>query len=213
MSLSAANVLTEVRSLLNEASNGFWTDTEINSWVSQAAIDISKKSFCVETTATVTLAASTIEYAAPTTFANPTPAGDASLIYIRAADFAGKSLTKIRSNQLARLTPNSTEDTPTHFFHYGERIFFHPVGTGASGTVNLKVAVETDDITDIPDEFQLLAILYGTARGKLKDRKYAQFAMLFREYTSTLAFMRNNVIEREPDTKEQTFILDTLRAA
>jgi hypothetical protein len=212
MSLSAANVLSEVRAILNESTAAFWSDAEINAWVTQAAIDLSTKLHCVETTATVTLSASTIEYAVPTTFANPVPSGDASLIWVKSAMFSDVSLTKILDNQFARITPDSTSDTPIHFVHFGERIFFFPVGSGASGSVDLLVAVETDDITDIPDEYQLLAILYAAGRGKFKDQKYAQGNSLMSEYTATVAFLRNDLIERESDSKEQNKIPDRVVA-
>ena len=205
MSLSAAQVRTEVRAVLNEATAAFWSDTEIDNWVSQAAIQISSAG-AVETTATVTLSASTIEYALPTSFSNPTPAGDASLIRVSAALYSNTGLVRIHPRTIGHITADLTDDTPRYWAQFGRRIFFFPVGSGASGTVQLLCHVETDDIADIPDEFQPLAILYAAGKGKEKDNKYADARFLLSEYFNALAFLRNDILERGVDSKQMLTI-------
>jgi len=63
---SKANILTEVRNILNEPAALFWSDDEINEWIDQAAVDISSKAMCVEASGALTLASGTLEYAEPT---------------------------------------------------------------------------------------------------------------------------------------------------
>lgn len=213
MALSAATIRSEIRALLNESTAAFYSDAEIDSWASQGAIDVSTKTHCLEATSTITLAADTIEYAAPTNFSNPTPSGTVKLISIRMAYYSLKSLTKIKPESLGRITPDVTSDDPAYYFLFGERVFLSPVGSSASGTVNLLCVVKTDDVTDIPDEWQLSLILYGAYRGKLKDQKYAQASALYAEYINTLGFQRNDLIERIQDTKMQNKIPDDLRTA
>lgn len=204
MSLSAAEIRTEVRALLNETTAAFWSDTEIDNWVSQAAIQISSVG-AVESTATVTLVASTIEYAIPTTFANPTVTGGVET-KIAAALYANTGLVRIHPRAIGHITTDLTDDTPRYWAQFGTRFFTFPVGSGASGTIQLLCHVKTDDIADIPDVFQPLAILYAAGKGKEKDNKFADARFLLSEYYNGLGFLRNDILERGLDAKQMLTI-------
>ena len=66
---TAATALTQVRSILNEASAVFWTDTEIANWLQLACGDISSKTHCVEATYGLCLQDGIFEYTASTSAA------------------------------------------------------------------------------------------------------------------------------------------------
>jgi hypothetical protein len=204
MALTAANVRTEVRAILNEPVAAFWSDAEIDAWVTQAAQSISMTGV-VETTATVTIVASTIEYAVPTTFANPTVT-TGQLIKIAAAHYGGRGLIHVHVRTIGNINADTTSNDPTVWALHGQRFFLAPVGSGASGTVTLYCHVETDDIADIPDIWQPLAITYAAAKGKQKDGRFAEAAALLGEYTNALAFLRNDILERGVDSRQMMTI-------
>jgi len=62
MAYTLSQAVAQVRYLLNEPTAGFWTDTEIESWLGQAAADISTKTLCTTAEGTITLATSQMKY-------------------------------------------------------------------------------------------------------------------------------------------------------
>jgi hypothetical protein len=204
MAMTLAQVRTEVRAVLNEPTAAFWSDTEIDNWLKQASILLSSTG-CVETTATVALSASTIEYAAPTTFANPNPTSS-GLIAISSASLNDISLVKVQHKQFGHITADVTGNTPRYWAHFGQRVFFYPVGSGASGTIDLLCHVESDDVTDIPDAWQPLAIAYAAGKAKQKDGRFLEAQTLFAEVRQILVFLRNDLLERGVDSKQSMTI-------
>jgi hypothetical protein len=62
-STTAQTIINDARYLLNESSASFWDDIEMLQWVNDGMVDLVTRTHCLETTESVTLAASTIEYA------------------------------------------------------------------------------------------------------------------------------------------------------
>jgi hypothetical protein len=214
MPLDAAHMLADVRSLLNESSAALWSDAELQQWLAHGAIDISAKTGCVEAFANVTLAGSTIVYAAPTSFNTPSPSGNVRLIRIYAALLSNVALVRIHPRMFGQVNANVTGNTPTYYAHFGNEVYFYPVGSGASGTVILLCTLVTDDYaTDLRDPWQRLAITYAAYRAKLKDQRYAEAAQLFNEYSQSLAMMRRDLIEadRMPSARAELTLPDLVQ--
>jgi len=192
------NILDEVRNILNEPSALFWSDDEINEWIDQAAVDISSKAMCVEASGTITLASGTLEYTEPT-----------DCIKVYAVVYSNRGLLKIHPRQLARITATAS-GAPQYYYHFGGKIGIYPV-PGASesgGSVTILYSQETDDITDVPDEYQPYAILFAAARAKLKDQKFDQATQLTVQYLNSLIFHRQDLYERGVESKDMVRIPD-----
>ena len=63
--MTKADILIEIRVLLNELTEGFFLDSEINNWIDQSAVDISTKTGCYEQTHTFETEDGTMEYDEP----------------------------------------------------------------------------------------------------------------------------------------------------
>jgi len=67
---TATTARTQVRSILNEASALFWSNTEIDNWIQLACGDISSKTHCVEATYGLSLQDGVHEYTSSSTAAS-----------------------------------------------------------------------------------------------------------------------------------------------
>ena len=113
-----ANIRTEVRALLNEATASFWSDAQIDEWLAQASLDTSVKTHCVETTGTVTLVQGTVEYALPTTFANPAITDtEARVIQLYGAYLSNVGFLRTRPQVWGHQQP-TTQTTPLWYTHW-----------------------------------------------------------------------------------------------
>lgn len=202
-----ANIRTEVRSLLNEATAGLFSDAQIDEWLGQVSLDISVKTHCVETTGTVTLVQGTVEYALPTTFANPAITDtEARVIKIYGAYLSNVGFLRVRPQVWGRKQP-VTQTVPTWYTQWGQRIFVQPPPSGA-GTLSLLVSVNSDTVTDLPMSYRHLLIPGAVSRAKLRDRKYAEAAQLYAEYTNSIMYQRTDLQERGTDTQADQNIPD-----
>lgn len=210
MSFTLAQLETETRALLNEATPSFFGSLEIQSWLSQAAISISTMSHCVEVLSTVALAPSTIIYPAPGAFTDPPPGATARLIKVYAALLNNKALTRIHPRMLAHITDVSDDDPTKYWALFGSNIFFYPVGSAGSGTVQLLSSVVTADPLDLPDAWQLLCIPWAASRGKLKDNKFAEASVLYNEVMNAVTYQRRDLLERHPSSRAELTLPDTI---
>lgn len=198
MSYTKEQIRTEIRALLNEPSPSFFSNTEIDEWIDLAALDISTKTLCVEASGTVALVSGTLEYNEPS---------DCIKVYTCLLDKAG--LLKIHPRQLAHINPD-TSGTPLYYYHFANKLGFYPVPGASVGGHNVTVlfSKQTDDITEIPDEYQAYAIQYGVIQGKIKDGKYGQAAALLTAYLNALVFHRQDLYERGVESKDMQKIPD-----
>lgn len=196
MALSLANCITEVRYLLNETTAVFWTDAEITRWIAEATMIISSKGLLYETTVDLSLVADQLKYTA-TDIIEVSHA-----YYTNTAGGAGnyKGLIKISPMKIGNLATKAA-GIPKYYCQWGREIYIWPLPTAtvvaAGGIVTCLCSKETDDVTDLNDEYQHLAITYATARGKQKDHKFQQATSLFAQFYSDLAFEREDKINRE----------------
>lgn len=65
MAITLTQATADVRSLLDEPSAQFWQNTELTTWLNQAAADIARRTRTLRTEAQVTVTAGTQNYTAP----------------------------------------------------------------------------------------------------------------------------------------------------
>lgn len=191
MALTAVEIRTRVRSLLNELVAGFFTDAEIDEWIEDAALDISTVARCVEATTTVSLIFNDRDYALPV---------DSVQVLHVARQATGIGLAKITPSIAGHTSATTTDVAPLRWFEWNQLLYVEPIPDAAAAGLVLDVfyAAATINVADLPDADQLLAVTYAAYRGKLKDEKFAQAALLFADYTNSLAFRRGDIYQRLP---------------
>lgn len=192
---SLSDATTAVRYALNESSASFWTDNEIQAFIKLGVLNLSSIGGAFEAIGTVTLVASTMEYAVPTDFKVID-----SAIYV-AGSGVYKGLIKITPEKVGSAKVDAETGPPVYFYHFAGKIGLWPVPTSseASKTVNVYGYKTTDDITEIPDEFQAAAIDFSIAHCLWKDRRNAEAAQAWARYVSVLAALRSGVTDVKHD--------------
>jgi hypothetical protein len=190
LSLTLAQVKTEIRVLLNEATAGFFTDAEIENWIKQATIDVTSNSHCYEGTVPLTLIAGTVEITKP-----------AGCLAVETIMHDGRGLVKIHPRQLGHIDATGR---PKYWYYFAGRIgiFPAPDAVAAAKSTNAYIAMETDDVTLIASVYQLDVITLATQKGKLKDQKYSQAAALLQMYQNSVLFHRQDLQVQRVDAKE-----------
>jgi len=203
MAITLANAITQVRGVLNETSPQFWTDAEITYWLQEGTKIVASKTLMVEAEDDISpLVANQLSYTSSdeTWIANviePYAAiyNDGSTNY--------KGLIKIHPRQLGNVK-TFTSGAPKYYCLHNRNIYVWPVANAtivaAGAKITLLYATETDDITDLADEYQHLPIYYAIARAKLKDQKFAEATSMMSQFYNDLNFERTDKHVREVDS-------------
>lgn len=196
-----AEMITQVRELLNEASNGFWTDTELAKWVRQGTLDLSTKARCVETLTTVNLSEGVSNYVLPV-----------ELVGIEAVTYlhSGQSLVKTRLRQ-SGYSSSGSDTRPSQYAHFAGQLHVFPVPGVGGLQVNLFYWKQTTNIEELPDTYDNLVQLYALIKARLKEEKYQAAAQLYTIYIRELQFQRNDLQDRQPDSKDMLRMPDHIR--
>lgn len=191
MALTLTTVITSVRDLLNETTASFFTDAEITRWIGQASLDASTVGKCVEATTTIGMVTSTPSYSLPT--------DNVEVMHVEWVP-TRQGLRRITPSLLGEAGTELEDDQPLRWFEYAAQLWVEPLPsvTAAGETVRVYYSRATQDVTLLPDSYQLLAILYATAMGKAKDKRYAEMAALMQIYNNSLAFRKVELNARVP---------------
>jgi len=201
VALTLNDAITQVRYALNEILPAFWTDTEITAWIQEGTRNFSSKSLMYESSEDISPVEDQIIYVTGNEawIANLLEAY--AFIYDDGSNnFSG--MIKMNPKQLGH-TSTFTKGTPKYYAIHGRAVYLWPVPdatAAASGNIIALVALETDDITDLADEFQHLPILYATAKAKQKDGRYQEAQALFKQFNTELNFERDDKHVREVDS-------------
>lgn len=205
MALSLANATTEVRDALNESVAVVWSDTQIQNWIKEGTRIFSSKTLMVEADDTITLVANQLSYT------SSDEAWIANIIEPYSAYYDNQSnkykgLIKVHPRQLGNLAL-STSGTPKYYCLHNRTIYIWPLTTAAivtaGGTIEVLYATETDDITEIEDEYQHLPIIYSVAKCKQRDEKFGEASALLTQFYSEINFERADKHAREADSLDK----------
>lgn len=191
MAYTLATSLTQVRSLINEASASFWSDTEIENWIKEASIDISTKLLSAESEDTITLVATQWIYNVDD------EAWLANLIKAKGCYYSASSssitgMQRVDIQKIGHLRSNS--GAPTYFFENNRKFYVWPIPAAAQAgkTITVLNSYETDDVTKLRDEHQPLTFLYAAAKAKAKDRMFQESALYMSQYLNSINFERQD---------------------
>jgi hypothetical protein len=166
MALTLANATTEARDHLNEASAVFWSDAQLQRWIQEGTRIVASKALACEADDSITLIADTLLYTSATG-AGYTWIGDCMEPYAAYYDDGSntyKGLIKVHPRELGNVATFTAGD-PKYYCLHNRSIYIWPLTTAAivtaGGTVMVLYGKETDDITELKDEFQHMPITYG----------------------------------------------------
>lgn len=204
MALTLANAITEVRYQLNEPSPAFWSDAEITAWIKEGTRIFSSKTLMVEDTQDITLEANKLKYTSSDAAWIANIIEPYAMIYDDQSNNY-KGLIKIHPRQIGNVATFTASD-PKYYMLHDRQIYIWPLTTAAivsaGGTVSVLYAKETDDITDLTDEYQHLPILYATSLAKRKDQKFAEATNIMQQFLNEVNFERKDKHSREVDSVE-----------
>ena len=196
MALTLANAITEVRYILNEPNAVFWSDAEITLWLQEGSRIIASALQSVEADNDITLATSQLSY----TSSDESWIGDCLVPY--AAIYNGssnkyKGLQFIHPKQIGNLL-TFTPGEPRYYSFHNRTFYIWPLPTSTEngGSVTVLYAKESDDITELSDEYQHLAIIWAQAKSYEKDRMNAQAQALKQQVFSELQFAKEDKLNR-----------------
>lgn len=199
MALTEAQLITETRSVLNEATAAFYSDAQITQWLRQGARDIALKTRCFEADATIAVVASTLTYAFPT---------DAFWIHSVFNATTGISLTKIDPHKMGHIVDSATAAVPLYWFAFNDKVYLTPLASGSS-TLTLLYAKTTETVTDIPDEYRIELINYAVSRALIRNQQAIEALAVMNIYNNHVQFARRDVLERGVTAIDEITIPDT----
>lgn len=204
---STTEARTQLRSLLNEPTAGFWTDTQLDELIQLGVEDVCIKANCFETSEDVTLLEGTVTYSLVASDGIKPVGCFYSDISETPDDVVG--LQEIHARQIGHLanSPDSTEGPPVYWYWFAESLNIWPPPTAAIATAVDTITVFysklSETITDLPDEFQTLAILWALSKAREKERKVQEAQQVYAMYVNSVLFHREILIDsRSVDSKE-----------
>ena len=209
---SFADILSKVRTELNETAAGLWTDAELEGWINDGQRDIAAKTLCIDNVAQATTTANS----------RVVPWSGTKVKYVEYIPSSGKpvALQKIQLKQIGRIPANST--TPQYWAPWassvGQCIILDPKPGATTFTLNLYVAdypaYELSSASDtplLPSEFHLLVVDYAVYVAFLKARKWSQANVLYQSYIHQINALRPKYAMPQIDTLESLKVPDVIQ--
>jgi hypothetical protein len=188
MALTLSNAVDDVRQVLNEPTAVFWSDAEIEDWIKEGVRVIASKAKAVEADDDLTLVTNQLIY----TSSDHAWIADCLALYAAIYDDGAnkyKGLIEVHPKQIGNLLTFTAGD-PKYFCLHNRSIYIWPLPNSDTNTntVSFLYAKESEDITELKDEFQHMAIQWAIMRAKEKDQKYAEATAIRSWFYSELQF-------------------------
>lgn len=229
MGYTAAQLVTLMRSTLDEASADFYSDAELGGWLDIGA----------SATATWSLAYQDVER-----IDIPVWGGDANAALVNlATEFPSLSILKV---MYAMYDLTASEDTyllypggdqillpggdkliigtrsdvrkgmlranhgipvpglgqMAYYSHFGDSFYIYPAPTEA-GVLTLGLALHTDDVTVLPDEAQYAAYLYAMSLAYCKDEQTGKAGYMFALFKAAVGYLRHLYDIDQPESRQE----------
>lgn len=202
MALTLTEAVADARQLLNEPTAVYWADSELEDWIKEGVRIIAAKSLQVEADDNITLVTDQLIY----NLADGVTTWAADCLEPYAAIYNNgsnkyKGLQLIHPKQIGQLMTFTPGDPKYYSFH-NRSFYVWPLATSAENgrVISVLYAKETDDITELFDEHQHLAVIWAQARAMEKDHKYQTAASLKAQFFQELDFTRKDKTTRAGET-------------
>lgn len=198
-STAASTIITYARYYLNESSADFWSDAELLAWINQGTMDIVSRTRCLESTETITLASSTVEYTISSSYI------DISTVTYTDSDGNTKGLQKSNPQTIGH--PRDTE--PAFWYEWNGKVGIFPALSSRTTEVATAFYVSTpsaltatSDTIVVPAIYDRALTLYVAAQALLKEEQYGKSARLMGEYLAEIDRFRTDFVDRpkEPES-------------
>lgn len=199
-----------VRDLLNESTAAFYSDTEIGVWLNDGQYDIASKGLCLESIQSLSIVS------ARTVAITIVPV---KTLYVEYVPNSGTPIGLVEITPLMIGHVDISGAAPQYWFQFGGYIGIEPK-PATTYSLNAYTAIlpqatlsnDTDEPT-IQSKFIPLMVQYAYIQGLLKDRRFAQAGLSYREYISTLQRIRQDTIDRYANIRNEMVIPDIIRPA
>jgi hypothetical protein len=201
MAYTVAEIRTRTRNILNETTGTFYSDTELEEWIGDAALDIAGIAKCVEAFTQIAMQSGARHYGLPT---------DTVEVLHAQEEATGKGLARITPSMAGHEDATVAGPDPLRWYEFAARFWIEPIpdSTMQGKNVVLFYARTTQDIETIPEYCQLLAIDYALYRALEKDRRYSEAGAVYSAYLSALTVRRNDVYQRVAHVRQDLMIAD-----
>jgi len=199
-----ATARAQVRSLIGEASASFWTDAELNAWISEGVEDVTSRSLCLQVSDTIALVTAQNEYA--------TTVGAVSVVdivkvwgcFYISTDNEYIGLKRISINQVADL-PYMIPGPPKYFYHFADKIGILPLPTTSESTKTIRIyfSKSSQTIGDLPNQYQPLTIWFAASMAFKKEHRYAESDAMYKLYLEKLNALKQELYNVQPEVKTQ----------
>lgn len=192
---SLSSYRTQARALLNEATAGFWLDSELNQWANDAADDIATETKSIQKNVSITTISGTADYAFSTIASD--------LLWPVIVRFKGRKLQFIdfreqESHQSGKVDSDLTSGTPSFYLIFGSTLTLEPAPDEAA-TLRVdyyaratSMSADTDT-PGLPTHLDRGVVLYMCWRALEKDREGALAGMFQRDYELFLSRARQRM--------------------
>jgi len=195
-STTAQSIVDDARAYLNESSAAFWDDTDLLQWLNDGQIDIVANTHCLQSTESVDLIASTIEYSITSTY---TTVKAVQYVDSDSKVWALKrgSPDHVGSDAISRLKLTK----PTYWYEWAGKIGVYPALTSVTTeTVTLYIvtrptAITLTDSVTVPALYDKALTLYVVAQALYRDKQTARAGQYEAKYMAELARARSDLNE------------------
>lgn len=203
MSLTLSTATTEVRYLLNESTASFWSDTEIENWIKEGCLDITSKGAVYEDSQDISLVTNQLVYTSSdeSWIAN---VGKVYAVYYDDGSNGYTGLIQAHPKMLNHLDRNSSGE-PVYWMYHHKSFYIWPIPSANENgnTVTVLHTAISNDITNLEDEYQYLAVKYAAAMALFKDRRAGEAQLLLTHYINSLNFERADKFEPTVDNLDE----------
>lgn len=195
-STTAQSIINDARAYLNESTAAFWDDTDLLQWLNDGMVDIVTTTHCLQTTESVTLIASTIEYSLTSTY---TTVKAVQYIDSNSKVWALKrgSPEHVGSDAISR----QDLTIPSYWYEWAGKIGIYPaLSSVTTETVTVYLITRPTAITissDVttPAIYDKALTLYIVAQALWRDRQTARSGQIMGLYSQELARARGDLNE------------------
>ncbi len=194
-STTAATIITNARSYVNESAASFWSDAELLVYLNDGMVDIATRARCLEDTEVISLVAGQIEYAPVSTF-----------LAITAVQYSITSYTKGllpgSPKEVGQYVGTDSVGEPTHWYEWNDRVgVYPPLSSVTTETIviyatSLPSTITSGQDVTTPAIFDRALTLYIAAQALYKDKKFAQAGRYMAEYMEEIERFRADFYNR-----------------
>ncbi len=206
-----ADSVTEVRSLINEATASFWTDAQLQNWLDQGISDIAARGLVLQSADTFLLVTGQLEYADLVTGG---VAGVTDIVKVWGAIYISPDneyigLKRISPSQVADL-PFMAAGPPKYYYHFADKLGILPLPTTGENGESVKVYFSKQPagatlalrIAELPPEYKNLIYWYAASMCFKKEHRITESDSLYKMYLTAVSALKQELYNVRPEVKQ-----------